>query len=163
MVAAVEEPLVAAAADSRKPTRRRVSQGNSRASAETWQGKRRSSLDSSAPSAPPGPGESEAGAEAEPGPPTGWRDCGKDALAGIHFQSGLALVIVFNSVVVGLETDFPHLGCWTVVEDALLVIFAVELALRLVVIGPVESSSTDNVVTLQTKLLPGRGQCNRGV
>merc|ERR1719217_950573 len=48
----------------------------------------------------------------------------------------MALVIVFNSIVVGLETDFPHLRCWGFVETGLLVVFTVELALRMIILGP---------------------------
>merc|ERR1719313_226694 len=59
----------------------------------------------------------------------------KSCLDSLPFQSLMALAIVFNSAIVGLETDFPGLRCWTLLENVLLVIFVTELVMRIALRG----------------------------
>jgi len=47
------------------------------------------------------------------------------------FQSAVGVVIAFNAVVIGAETDFPDLPVWPLLEHTFLVIFVTELVLRL--------------------------------
>lgn len=47
------------------------------------------------------------------------------------FQSAIGVIIAANAIVIGLETDMQGNPLWPVLEDTFLVIFAVELSLRL--------------------------------
>lgn len=57
-------------------------------------------------------------------------DCGS-VVEGTRFQSFVGLVIIANTLVLGLETDIPWSG-WDTMEEAFLIVFVVELALRLI-------------------------------
>merc|ERR1719421_841132 len=48
----------------------------------------------------------------------------------------MALVILGNSFVIGLETDFPDLSCWGYVEPLFVIVFLGELVLKLSILGP---------------------------
>jgi len=45
---------------------------------------------------------------------------------------------VANAVVIGFETDYPGLSCWDPIENAFLIVFTLELAFRILCIGPVK-------------------------
>merc|ERR1719487_2825518 len=47
----------------------------------------------------------------------------------------MACIILFNAVLIGLETDMPEKGAlWEQLEDTLLLIFTIELAMRVYVL-----------------------------
>jgi voltage-gated sodium channel len=58
-------------------------------------------------------------------------------IEGTAFQLFGAGLIVTNALVIGLETDLPGWEYWHVVENTFLVLFTVELLIRICVIGPV--------------------------
>lgn len=64
-----------------------------------------------------------------------FRDQAAEVIQGIPFQITMALIIVGNAVVIGIETDYPDYKWWDSVETAFLVIFAAELILKLTVLG----------------------------
>jgi len=51
------------------------------------------------------------------------------------FQSWVGLIILCNSAVIGLETDLPHFPYWPLVENAFLLVFTIELGIRLAHFG----------------------------
>jgi len=57
----------------------------------------------------------------------------------------MALLIISNSLVIGMETDIRDYPHWNAIENAFLVAFFIELALKLIIIGPKEMFSTLNV------------------
>lgn len=59
----------------------------------------------------------------------------EEVLSGNTFQTLIAGVIVANAVVIGLETDCPGVKWWPLLENSFLVIFTVELLLRMFVQG----------------------------
>lgn len=65
-----------------------------------------------------------------------WREMGIELVTGLRFNGFIALCILGNAVVIGLETDSPGLMCWAWIEDGFLTLFTLELALRLVSFGP---------------------------
>lgn len=65
-------------------------------------------------------------------------------LNSVQFQSVMALVIISNSIVIGMETDFPHWARWDMIENGFLAVFFVELAVRLFVIGPLNYFHIEN-------------------
>jgi len=67
--------------------------------------------------------------------PGGWCELGMGILSSVFFQASMALIILANAIVIGLETDFPDLGYWDPLEMIFLVIFSAELVLKLLVIG----------------------------
>lgn len=66
----------------------------------------------------------------------GFREQVVEIIQGISFQVTMALVIVGNALVIGVETDFPDYAYWDIVETAFLIIFAAELILKLVFLTP---------------------------
>jgi len=76
--------------------------------------------------------------EPEPAPQTLWEKflvVGLAVLESTRFQVAMALLILVNALVIGLETDMPDLPFWDVVENAFLVIFTTELTFRLTILG----------------------------
>lgn len=57
-------------------------------------------------------------------------------LRGHICQLIIGLIIMSNAVVIGMETDYPDLLCWRAVENVFLVVFAIELVVKIVVFGP---------------------------
>jgi len=53
-----------------------------------------------------------------------------------YFQVPMGLIIMANAVTIGLETDFPHMFNWGVIENSFLFIFTMELCTKIAVIGP---------------------------
>jgi len=51
------------------------------------------------------------------------------------FQSFGGLIIALNAVVIGLETDFPQYPHWSYVEHVFLVVFVIELGVRILHFG----------------------------
>jgi len=69
-------------------------------------------------------------------PQLSWRDRGEEVLADMRFQICMAVLILCNALVIGLETDdtegrFP----WALLENLFLLVFTCELSLRLLVLG----------------------------
>ncbi|CAE8654975.1 unnamed protein product, partial [Polarella glacialis] len=75
-----------------------------------------------------GHGESEA-CEAQ------WRTSALNLTNSVGFQIVMALLIVCNAVVIGLETDLPTAMHWDTFENAFLAVFTIELILRMCLIG----------------------------
>jgi len=71
--------------------------------------------------------------EEEP-PRRGFRARLERVVDSTGFQSMTSIVIMLNAVVIGLETDDPSPN-WELVEDGFLVIFTLELSLRLIAKG----------------------------
>eukprot|EP00747_Dinoflagellata_sp_TGD_P115767 gnl/TRDRNA2_/TRDRNA2_172235_c1_seq5.p1 gnl/TRDRNA2_/TRDRNA2_172235_c1~~gnl/TRDRNA2_/TRDRNA2_172235_c1_seq5.p1 ORF type:complete len:633 (-),score=144.64 gnl/TRDRNA2_/TRDRNA2_172235_c1_seq5:55-1953(-) len=57
-------------------------------------------------------------------------------ISSLGFQSFMAFLITCNSVVIGLETDLPNWCHWEAFEQAFLVVFALEIILRIFALGP---------------------------
>jgi len=70
-----------------------------------------------------------------PRPRSAWSQRSADLLASVVVQSLIALVIIGNAVIIGLETDLPDLKFWDEIEDIFLAIFVFELALKLFTFG----------------------------
>eukprot|EP00930_Biecheleria_cincta_P006943 TRINITY_DN108070_c0_g1_i1.p1 TRINITY_DN108070_c0_g1~~TRINITY_DN108070_c0_g1_i1.p1 ORF type:complete len:692 (-),score=125.19 TRINITY_DN108070_c0_g1_i1:56-2131(-) len=66
-----------------------------------------------------------------------WREMSVDIVTGLRFNAVIAVCILGNAVVIGLETDNPGRACWAWIEDGFLTLFTLELALRLISFGPV--------------------------
>jgi len=49
---------------------------------------------------------------------------------GVRFQTGIGIVIFVNIFVLWGETDFPELAVWSFLDNAFLLIFIVEIALK---------------------------------
>lgn len=65
-----------------------------------------------------------------------WRRSGKEIISSSKFQGLMALIIVGNALVIGFETDLPDLPCWNPIENLFLLVFSMELVLKMVVLGP---------------------------
>lgn len=61
---------------------------------------------------------------------------GMRILRSMPFQVATALLIVGNSLVIGLETDMPGFEHWDLVENIFLLIFTCELLLRMAIFTP---------------------------
>mmetsp|Transcript_5421 Transcript_5421/g.20523 ORF Transcript_5421/g.20523 Transcript_5421/m.20523 type:complete len:973 (+) Transcript_5421:141-3059(+) len=72
------------------------------------------------------------------------RQRGMDLLLDVRFQSFMALLIMGNAIVIGLETDMPHVARWDVIENIFLFVFAAELLTRMYVLSPSKYFSIDN-------------------
>lgn len=91
--------------------------------------------------------------------PTWLVQYGKPLLDSYAFQGAVALLIILNALVIGLETDAPGTG-WDTIEQVLLLLFAMELTLRLFVIGATrffDYSSTDFVWNMFDLVIVGLG------
>jgi len=64
-----------------------------------------------------------------------WRERLLDFVQGVPFQTSMALAIIANAVVIGLETDVPEYSHWGLLENIFLIVFALELIARLVAFG----------------------------
>jgi len=51
------------------------------------------------------------------------------------FQISMATCILTNAVVIGGETDYPELDMWSLVETVFLVVFTMELVIRIYAVG----------------------------
>merc|ERR1719331_1680871 len=71
--------------------------------------------------------------------------CGVWFLQSVGFQTVMALLIISNSLVIGMETDIRDYPYWNAIENAFLGAFFVELSLKLLIIGPKEMFSTLNL------------------
>eukprot|EP00747_Dinoflagellata_sp_TGD_P017384 gnl/TRDRNA2_/TRDRNA2_125792_c0_seq1.p1 gnl/TRDRNA2_/TRDRNA2_125792_c0~~gnl/TRDRNA2_/TRDRNA2_125792_c0_seq1.p1 ORF type:complete len:593 (-),score=120.24 gnl/TRDRNA2_/TRDRNA2_125792_c0_seq1:22-1800(-) len=63
------------------------------------------------------------------------RHKGQEFLDSSVVQISTVLLILSNAIVIGLETDLPNLTHWDIIENAYLVVFSFELALRIKVQG----------------------------
>eukprot|EP00927_Polykrikos_kofoidii_P084329 TRINITY_DN8850_c0_g2_i1.p1 TRINITY_DN8850_c0_g2~~TRINITY_DN8850_c0_g2_i1.p1 ORF type:complete len:768 (+),score=103.33 TRINITY_DN8850_c0_g2_i1:77-2305(+) len=70
------------------------------------------------------------------------RDKGKDVIASLYFELGVFLVILVNAALIGVSTDLmarelrnTEPGGFIVIELIFLLIFAIEIILRLVIFG----------------------------
>lgn len=75
---------------------------------------------------------SESGAEQPSG---AGRRCLIRMLEHTVVQCALAMVILANAVVMGFETDNPDLPCWDMIQHGILLVFTLELVLRLQAYG----------------------------
>jgi len=60
-------------------------------------------------------------------------NCGVQFLDDLRLQNIIGLVIICNGAVIGLETDFPDLADWAIIEKGFLVFFICELLLKVCV------------------------------
>jgi hypothetical protein len=60
---------------------------------------------------------------------------GVQLLDNLCFQNFIGLVICANGVVIGMETDMPHLTNWSPIENGFLVFFFIELCFKLGIEG----------------------------
>jgi len=67
-----------------------------------------------------------------------WKKVGRRVLNSMLFQGCMALMILSNAVVIGLETDFTDFPGDHAIEDCFLLVFIVELLVKFVVLGPHE-------------------------
>lgn len=70
--------------------------------------------------------------------------CGEAFLEDNRFQSCMALLIVGNAAVIGLETDLPGFTNWDLVENLFLLLFSIELLLKFLFVGPMSMFSFYN-------------------
>lgn len=83
---------------------------------------------------------------------------GDTFIKGDRFQSFIALVILANAALIGLETDLPSRSwLWDIFENAFLFIFTVELALRLYFFGLSFFGNRDWIANWFDFLLVGAG------
>lgn len=61
-----------------------------------------------------------------------WQDSLHRVLSASGCQMAVAAVIIANSVVIGAETNQPELQCWSVVEHTFLMLFVVEITLKMI-------------------------------
>jgi hypothetical protein len=52
------------------------------------------------------------------------------------FQMGVGCIIMTNAIVIGLETDCPHMFNWDILENIFLLIFTMELSLKVALYTP---------------------------
>jgi len=65
-----------------------------------------------------------------------WRSMMKNALDSVQVQCISASVIIANAAVIGLETDYPHIINWSIIEDSFFIFFFLELVTRVITMGP---------------------------
>jgi len=65
----------------------------------------------------------------------GWSQVCQWLVQDYRFQGAMAMLIIANAIVIGLETDHADWGCWDLIEDTFLFLFAVELVLKLMGFG----------------------------
>lgn len=69
------------------------------------------------------------------GPDEPVRGCVFDIVENQWFQVGTGVVIIMNAIIIGGETDYPHLPVWQIFEDFFIIVFVTELVLRLSAYG----------------------------
>eukprot|EP00927_Polykrikos_kofoidii_P059655 TRINITY_DN54797_c0_g1_i1.p1 TRINITY_DN54797_c0_g1~~TRINITY_DN54797_c0_g1_i1.p1 ORF type:complete len:600 (-),score=105.27 TRINITY_DN54797_c0_g1_i1:81-1880(-) len=67
--------------------------------------------------------------------PLSWRDQGKLMLSSTIFQILMAALILGNAIVIGIETDDPGIANFPVIEFWFLIVFVVEITVRLFIFG----------------------------
>lgn len=99
---------------------------------------------------------SDSKAAAADGPPTDraatdkgekktWRQVGAEILVGPYYQAIIAVMILANAVIIGLETDIQSFKHWDVLELMFLIVFTAELSVKLAVYGIVEYFNRQSV------------------
>jgi len=73
-----------------------------------------------------------------------WRQKGQEVLQGICFQTAMALLIVSNSLVIGLETDIKTFQHWDTIENWFLFAFFCELLLKTIFQGVIDLFDQEN-------------------
>lgn len=68
--------------------------------------------------------------------PQSWCACAEALLHNTIFQAFEALLIIGNAAVIGMETDMPEYKHWNDIKNGFLIVFLVELLLKIIVIGP---------------------------
>jgi len=76
------------------------------------------------------------GADLDPEKDDAEPSCGENLLESTVLQSFMAILIIANAGVIGLETDLPGLMNWDQIENLFLLIFTLELFLKMCIVGP---------------------------
>lgn len=65
-----------------------------------------------------------------------WRQQGLRLVQSTPFQLGMGFAILANSIVIGLETEYHNWIYWDWIENSFLILFLLELVVRMVVVRP---------------------------